>query len=288
MSKPSSLGCTIWKRSWLKWLKGLLIVLSGCQRPEALPVEPVEIQVAAAADLRYAFETLRERFEAAHPAIRLKISYGSSGQFFTQLRSGAPFDLYFSANANYPRLLIAEGLGVDSSFFLYAIGQLVVWVPVQSPLTLDTWEELAGPAVRRLALANPRHAPYGQAAIAALTTLGLYERVRDRIVLGENVAQAAQFVASGAADAGIIALSLALAPEMQQRGRYRLLPLETYPPIEQGAIVLRQAAARPEVWKLWRFMQQPEGRAVLRRYGFFLPDSTHHVEGATWTGPPPG
>jgi len=278
----------MWKRPWPEVLIGLLLVLGSCRPQETSPVRPLEVQVAAAADLRYAFETLRERFETAHPNIRLKISYGSSGQFFSQLRNGAPFDLYFSADADYPRRLIVEGLAVDSSFFLYAVGQLVVWVPADSPLELASWDELAGPAVRRLALANPRHAPYGRAAVAALQALGLYERVRDRLVLGENVAQAAQFAASGAADAGIIALSLALAPEMQRRGRYRLLPLHTYPSIEQGAVVLRQAAARPEVWTLWRFVQQPEGRAVLRRYGFFIPDSTAYADGKPWTGPPPG
>ncbi|WP_397546753.1 molybdate ABC transporter substrate-binding protein [Rhodothermus marinus] len=278
----------MWKRRWPEVLIGLLLVLGGCRPQETSPVRPVEVQVAAAADLRYAFETLRERFEAAHPNIRLKISYGSSGQFFTQLRNGAPFDLYFSADASYPRRLIAEGLAVDSSFFLYAVGQLVVWVPADSSLKLASWDELAGPAVRRLALANPRHAPYGRAAVAALQALGLYERVRDRLVLGENVAQAAQFAASGAADAGLIALSLALAPDIQRRGRYRLLPSDAYPPIEQGAVVLRRAAMRPEVWALWRFVQQPEGRAVLRRFGFFIPDSTAHADGKPWTGPPPG
>jgi len=278
----------MWKRRWPEVLIGLLLVLGGCRPQETSPVRPVEVQVAAAADLRYAFETLRERFEATHPSIRLKISYGSSGQFFTQLRNGAPFDLYFSADADYPRRLIVEGLAVDSSFFLYAVGQLVVWVPADSPLELVSWDELAGPAVRRLALANPRHAPYGRAAVAALQALGLYERVRDRLVQGENVAQAAQFAASGAADAGLIALSLALAPDMQRRGRYRLLPSDTYPSIEQGAVVLRRAAARPEVWTLWRFVQQPEGRAVLRRYGFFIPDSTAQPTERPWTGPPPG
>ncbi len=278
----------MWKRPWLEVLIGLLLVLGGCRPQETSPVRPLEVQVAAAADLRYAFETLRERFEAAYPNIRLKISYGSSGQFFAQLRNGAPFDLYFSADADYPRRLIAEGLAVDSSFFLYAVGQLVVWVPLDSPLELASWDELAEPAVRRLALANPRHAPYGRAAVAALQVLGLHERVRDRLVLGENVAQAAQFVASGAADAGIIALSRALAPEMQRRGRYRPLPSDAYPPIKQGAVVLRRAAIRPEVWALWRFVQQPEGRAVLRRYGFFIPDSTAHADGKPWTGLPPG
>ncbi|SHL08385.1 molybdate ABC transporter substrate-binding protein [Rhodothermus profundi] len=262
------------KHPWFKLLLGLLLALGGCRRAE----HPADVQVAVASDLRYAFEALRARFEAVYPNIRLIPSYGASGQLFTQLQNGAPFDLYFSADADYPRRLIAEGLAVDSSFFQYALGQLVVWVPEDSPLTLASWEELAGPQVHRLALANPRHAPYGRAAVAALKALGLYARVRDRLVFGENVAQAAQFVASGAADAGLIALSLARAPEMQERGRYRPLPPETYPPIEQGAVVLQRAAHRPEVWTFWRFVQRPEGRAVLRQYGFALPDATDHPE----------
>ncbi|MDQ7041541.1 MAG: molybdate ABC transporter substrate-binding protein [Rhodothermus sp.] len=272
----------MWKRRCFELLSGLLLLTGGCRQPQT-PVAR-EVQVAAAADLRYAFEALRERFEGAHPNIRLKISYGASGQLFTQLRNGAPFDLYFSADADYPRRLIAEGLAVDSSFFLYAIGQLVVWVPKNSPLALASWDELAGPAIRRLALANPRHAPYGRAAITALRSLGLYERLRGRLVFGENVAQAAQFAASGAADAGLIALSLALAPEMQQRGRYRPLPPNSYSPIEQGAVVLRRAAARSEVWTFWRFVQGSEGRTILQRYGFALPDATNTL----WTGPLPG
>ncbi|GBD01850.1 Molybdate-binding periplasmic protein [bacterium HR18] len=272
-----------------QYLRGLLVVLAGglwvsaCQKPPVSDPRPRKLHVAAAADLRYAFEVMRVQFEAVHPGVQLKLSYGSSGQFFAQIRNGAPFDLYFSADVDYPQRLIAEGLAVDTSFFLYAVGQLVVWVPNDSPLKLERWEELAGPNVRRLAIANPQHAPYGRAAIAALQALGLYERVRDRFVFGENVAQTAQFVASGAAEAGIIALSLALAPEMQARGRYRLLPHEHYPPIAQGAVILLPAAQRPEAWAFWRFVQTVEGRQVLASFGFLSPDAV-----GLWTGWPQG
>ncbi len=270
----------------LRWLLVCLIGSlwgSGCRKPSTSDSTLRELHIAAAADLRYAFEELRTRFEAAHPGVRVKLSYGSSGQFFAQIRNGAPFDLYFSADADYPWRLVSEGLAVDTSFFLYAVGQLVVWVPSDSPLKLETWEEVAGPHVRRLAIANPQHAPYGRAAIAVLQALGLYERVRDRLVLGENIAQTAQFVASGAAEAGLIALSLALAPEMQVRGRYRPLPVDLYPPIAQGAVILSRARHRPEAWAFWRLVQTSEGRQVLTSFGFVMPDSM-----ALWTGRPHG
>ncbi|MGE0455288.1 MAG: molybdate ABC transporter substrate-binding protein [Vicinamibacteria bacterium] len=230
-----------------------------------------ELRVAAAADLRFALEELAAELSRAQPGSALKISYGSSGTFFAQLSSRAPFDVFLSADADYPRRLAAEGLGLDAPF-VYAFGRLVLFVGRASPLDVERegLRALLSPAARRIAIANPRHAPYGRAAEAALRAAGLHDAVAPRLVLGENVAQTAQFVQSGAADAGLIALSLALAPQMKG-GRFVELPPDSYPRIEQGGLLLSWAR-EPEAARAFRdaLLGEP-GRATLARFGFWLP-----------------
>lgn len=231
------------------------------------------LRIAAAADLRFALDELVVAWMAAHPEARVEPTYGSSGSFFAQIEQGAPFDLFFSADIDYPRRLVEAGLADEQTLRPYAVGRIVVWVPADSPLDVETAGVgvLAEPSVRRVAIANPEHAPYGRAAMAALESLGLADVVRPKLVLGENVAQAAQFVDSGNADAGIIALSLAKAPTLAGRGRYALVPVDAYPRLEQGAVVLagsdRAAAARAFL----DFVLGSEGRAILDRYGFVAP-----------------
>ena len=152
----------------------------------------------------------------------MEIAYGSSGNFFAQIGNRAPFDVFLSADVEYPRRLVSAGIGPANSVFTYAVGRLVVWVPAGSPL--DPATALRDPRVKHVAIANPQHAPYGRAAQAALRSLGLYQSVEPKLVLGENIAQTLQFVESGAADAGIVALSLALAPPVRARGRYWEIP----------------------------------------------------------------
>ncbi|MEJ7640188.1 MAG: molybdate ABC transporter substrate-binding protein [Singulisphaera sp.] len=196
----------------------------------------VSVSVAAAADLKFALEDLIDHFKRRHPAIKVKVTYGSSGSLFAQISQSAPFDIFFSADMDYPRKLIEGGFAGGDGEFLYAEGHIMVWVPNDSPLDLETLgiRAVTAPSVRKVAIANPRHAPYGRAAEAALKNLGVYEEVRDRLVLGENVAQAAQFVASGAADVGIIARSLASAPSMRGEGRSWPVPTGAHPPLRQG------------------------------------------------------
>ncbi len=231
-----------------------------------------ELMVAAAADLKFALDELRRDYVAAHPEEPVSVVYGSSGNFYAQIGNGAPFDLYLSADATYPRKLAEAGQALDD-VFLYAIGRLVVWVPADSPLQP---QEVGGavlldPAVRRVAVANPAHAPYGVAAVAALRSLQLYDTVEPKLVLGENVAQTAQFVQSGAADVGVIALSLALAPALRDKGRWWAVPLDAYPTMWQGGIVLRRTQL-PERARAFRaFVLGAHGREVLARYGFSLP-----------------
>jgi len=238
----------------------------------APPAPAREVRVAAAADLKFALEEIVREFREVHPDIAVEVAYGSSGNFTAQIESGAPFDLFLSADVEYVRQLSAQGLTVPGSDFVYAVGRLVLWLPRSS--VLDGSRGLAvlrDPAARRIAIANPRHAPYGRAAVAALRALGVYADVQPKLVLGDNVAQAAQFVESGAADAGIIALSLALAPALASEGRYFEVPASAYPRLEQGGAILK-AAKDPEAARALRdFVREARGRAVLERWGFLAP-----------------
>jgi molybdate transport system substrate-binding protein len=242
----------------------LWLLCAACGRHSASG----KLTVAAAADLNFAMEELSRGFRQAHPGIEVQVVYGSSGNFYSQIRNGAPFDLFLSADVEYPRKLAAEGLGAKDSLFVYALGRLVVWAPAQS--ALDPATALASAGVRHVAIANPQHAPYGRAAEAALRTLGVYDSVEGKLVLGENVAQALQFVESGAADIGMVALSLAIAPPVRERGRYWQVPLEDYPKMEQGGIILRDSAAARE-FRSW--LSSAPGRAMLQQYGFYLPNN---------------
>ncbi|OGW66936.1 MAG: molybdate ABC transporter substrate-binding protein [Nitrospirae bacterium RIFCSPLOWO2_02_FULL_62_14] len=233
-----------------------------------------EITVAAASDLSFAFKEAASQFER-QTGTRAKITLGSSGNLFSQIQNGAPFDAYFSADVRYPQKLEESGQAVPGSLYRYAIGRLVLWVPNRAglPSLRQGLQALLDPAVKKIAIANPKHAPYGRAAVEAMRHAGVYEAVKGKLVQGENISQAAQFVESGAADTGLIALSLAMVPAMQQAGQYWEIPQEAYPPIEQGAVVLKNGRNREGAQAFLSFLQQREGREILRRYGFVLPDA---------------
>jgi len=241
----------------------LLIALlsTGCTR-----VQPRKLTIAAAADLSFALDEVSRGFHQQYPAIDLQTAYGSSGNFYAQIQNHAPFDVFLSADVEYPRKLAGEGLAVADSLFVYALGRIVVWVPAES--ALDPATALRAAAVRHVAIANPQHAPYGRAAEAAMRSLGVYDSVEGKLVLGENVAQTLQFVESGAADVGIVALSLAIAPNVRDRGRYWQVPMEAYPKMEQGGIIVKESAAA-RAFRSW--LLAPGGRGTLQRYGFYLP-----------------
>jgi molybdate transport system substrate-binding protein len=231
------------------------------------------VRVAAAADLKFALDEIIESFHWQHQDIKAEVTYGSSGNFYAQLSNRAPFDIYFSADVDYPRKLIEQGLADRETEFLYAVGRIVVWVPRRSTIDLERLgiQALLDPSVRKIAIANPKHAPYGRAAEAAMRKFGVYDQVQDRFVLGENIAQTAQFIQTGAADIGIIALALALAPALRQEGRHWEVPLDAYPQMNQGGVILPWAKDMAAARALRAFVLAPEGKAVLRRYGFFLP-----------------
>jgi molybdate transport system substrate-binding protein len=252
----------------MRWAAALLLV--SCSRP-APPSQ--KLTVAAAADLQFALAEIAHAFHAAHPDVEVSPVYGSSGNFYAQVRGGAPFDLFLSADVDYPRKLAAEGLALPDSLFLYGVGRIALWIPAASPLDLAALgiRALEQPIVHHVAIANPQHAPYGRAAEAALRSLGVYAGVAPKLVLGENIAQTLQFVQSGAAEAGIVALSLALAPSVQGQGRYWEIPLDAYPRIEQGGIILTRAPG-PAASAFRAFLLGAEGRRILKQYGFYLPE----------------
>ncbi len=262
------------RQRWTVWpalVAGLLLLWGGAMWAEGASERVV--QVAAASDLKFALDEIVQAFQGHHPDIKTQVTYGSSGNFFAHLSNRAPFDLFFSADVDYPRKLIEQGLAVKATEFLYAVGRIVVWVPRRSALNLERLgiQALVDPSVRKVAIANPKHAPYGRAAEAAMKTLGVYAEVQGRLVLGENIAQTAQFIQTGAADIGIIALSLALAPALREDGRYWEIPLDAYPRMDQGGVILSWVKDIAAAQVLRAFMLSPEGKDILRRYGFFPP-----------------
>jgi molybdate transport system substrate-binding protein len=251
-------------------LATLLAVVIGGIWP--MPSQAGEITIAAAADLNFAFKELVADFEKK-TGNTVKLSLGSSGNFFAQLSNGAPFDLFFSADIGYPKKLEEAGLAEPGTLYMYAVGRIVVWVPKGSPIDVGAlgMKALQHPAVKKIAIANPKHAPYGRAAVAAMEHFKVYEAVKDKLVLGENISQTAQFVQTGGADIGIIALSLAVAPAVKETGLFWEVPPEAYPRIEQGAAVLKAAKNAKAARAFLDYVRGPEGRRVFARYGFLIP-----------------
>ncbi len=223
--------------------------------------------VAAASDLRFAMEAMTEAFERT-TGTTVKVSYGSSGSFFAQISSGAPFDLFLSADTAYPNRLVSDGFA--GPVFVYGQGCLVLWVPNGSPVPIeaDGMKALRHPSVRKIAIANPAHAPYGVAAVAVLKQEGLYDLLRPLFVLGDNVAQAAQFVQSGGADVGILACSLVKGSSLRTTGRYTLIPRQKYPSFAQGGVVLKKSRYPKLAGEFVDFILRGEGKEILKSYAF--------------------
>ena len=232
-----------------------------------------EITIAAASDLNFAFREIVAEYEK-NTGNQVRLTLGSSGNFFAQIQNGAPFDLYFSADIAYPRKLEEAGLTVPGSLYPYAIGRIVLWAGKDSHLDLSKGlAVLQEPTIKKIAIANPKHAPYGRAAVAAMQYFKVYDLVKDKLILGENISQAAQFVESGACDVGIIALSLAAAPAMKSKGTYWEVPAEAYPALEQGAVMLKLSKSPEAARQFLEFIQGPNGQEILKRYGFIVPSN---------------
>jgi molybdate transport system substrate-binding protein len=253
--------------SFLKRLSRTLAALALAAT--SLTAHAEKATIAAAADLKFALDEIVAQYKTQHPDAQLDVVYGSSGKFHTQIQQGAPYDLYFSADIGFPRQLVKAGLSatpVDP----YAVGRIVLWSS-----TLDakkmTLASLADPAITRIAIANPKHAPYGKRAEEALRASGLWDKLEKKLVRGENIAQTAQFVQTGNAQVGIIALALALNPELAREGGYWLVPDTLHQPLEQGFIVTKRAAGNKLALDFARHMDGPAARAIMRKYGFVLP-----------------
>lgn len=232
------------------------------------------ITVAAAADLQFAMQDVAAQFQK-QTGKEVKVIYGSSGNFFQQLQNGAPFDMFFSANLDYPRKLEAAGLIEPGSYYQYAKGKIVIWVLKDSPLDLSSGlKSLLSPNIKKIAVANPQHAPYGQATVAAMQKEGIYDKVKDKFVLGENISQTASFVVSGSADVGVVALSLALSPNMIDKGRYVEIQANEYPPIEQACVILRSSKDKETAKQFLAFIKTAAVSDTLKRYGFDVTNTT--------------
>jgi molybdate transport system substrate-binding protein len=240
--------------------------------PHRAPAQP-RLRIAAAADLQSAMDELAKQFEQ-QTHMKLDLTYGSSGNFFSQILNGAPFDLFFSADLQYPQKLAEAKLVEPATLYKYALGQIVLWAPADANIEVAKlhWNSLLDRSVQKIAIANPQHAPYGRAAISALQKAGIYDKVRDKLVFGENVSQAAQFVQSGNAQVGIIARSLVLSPAMRT-GKYWDVPAGTFPLIEQAAVVLKNSVNKQEARAFLEFVRSAAGRAILAKYGFASPGS---------------
>ncbi len=250
-------------------MKRIRLVLLLCLLGLSLLARAAEtLTVAVAADLKFAMAELASNFEKSNPGCHVEAITGSSGKFYQQIVNGAPFDLFFSADIEYPRKLMASGL-TASEVKPYAVGRLALWSarqPVDGGLPV-----LVGNQFVKVAIANPQHAPYGKAAKASLAYYGLLDKIGPKLIFGENVAQAAQFAQTGSTEAAIIALSLAKSPNMQGQGSYYLIDEKSHPPLEQGYVTLKRAAANPCAEKFAAYMESKEARAIFRKYGFQMP-----------------
>ncbi|OOG56533.1 molybdate ABC transporter substrate-binding protein [Rhodanobacter sp. C03] len=250
-------------------LGGLLALALTLSMHTAHASQPRHMTIAAAADLHYALDAVIAAYHQAHPQDAIEVSYGSSGKLLAQIEQGAPFELFFSADSEYPKQLVAAG-AASGDPVPYALGHIVIWSASVDASKL-TVADLAKPSFDHIAIANPEHAPYGKRAEQALRAAGVWDAVQSRLVYGDNIAQTAQFIASGNAKVGIIAQSLALDPQMAKKGSYALIPATLYQPLLQSFVVTRRGADNTLAHDFARYMQGAEARSVLSRYGFSLP-----------------
>jgi len=244
-----------------------------CLVVSLLPLSSLHAQtlrIAAASDLQFVLPDLTAQYEKQSGA-KLAVTYGSSGNFFAQIQNGAPFDLFFSADISYPHKLVTSQLADPDSLQVYAVGRLVLWVPPDSPLDPSAgFKTLLDPRVQKIAIANPEHAPYGRAAVEALKNAGFYDQLQPKLVFGENISQAAQFVQSGSAQAGLLAFSLAVSPALNSGKRWGI-PAKQYPPVEQAVILLKASPNKAAAQAFLAFLKSPAARTTFEQYGFFLP-----------------
>jgi molybdate transport system substrate-binding protein len=253
----------------MKHMKKIVVLLLASML--SLPALAAPLLLATAADLSYCIDDIAAAFRKEVPDAEIKISIGASGNFFAQIRNGAPFDAFLSADLDYPAQLARLGAADGSTLTRYAIGRIALWSPDPK---LDVNKGLAllrDPRITRVAIANPDTAPYGRAAKAALERDGLWESVQAKLVIGENISQTSQFVQTGNAQVGLVSLASLRSPRLAGVGRYALVPDTGLAPIEQAAIVTKHGAGNPLAARFVRFLGSPAARAILERNGFSIP-----------------
>lgn len=255
------------------FLPALALLLGLAVQPMALHAEDDVPLIAAAANLQFAIDEVARSF-TADMGMAVRLSMGSTGNFARQIREGAPYELFLAADDATPLALAREGLARDEGV-VYAVGRIVLIVPNGSALRADGTlgslaEALAAGTINRFAIANPEHAPFGVAAREALARKGLWDRLQPHLVFGENVSQAAQFAVSGNAEGGIIAYSLALAPNVSDKGSFALIPAEWHEPLRQRMVLLKNAGPVAEAF--YDYMKRPAAREIMARYGFVVPE----------------
>ena len=228
------------------------------------------LRLAAAADLQPAMPPILQEFEAKNH-VHVDASYQSSATLTTQIQNGAPFDLFMAADLSYPQRIVAAGLADSDPPVVYARGTVVLWTRNDSPFRQLSVDTLRDPALKTIAIANAEHAPYGRAAEASLKSLGLYDQLKPKFVTAENIAQTAQYVDSGNAQVGLISLTSALTERLHASGHYIAMPRESYPPILQGAVVLKNSANRTAAHQLLDFLLSPAVQKELAARGLEPP-----------------
>lgn len=256
-------------------MKAALLAILLCLWLGPTTTSAGELTLAAAADLSPVLQPIASNFQR-ETGNTLRLSFGSSGDFFNQIQNGAPYDVFLSADRGYPEKLVKLKLADSDSLRTYAVGRLALWVPHNSHLELDHqgMQALLDISVRKIAIANPQHAPYGRAAVAAIRYYKLYDKIAGRLVLGENVGQAAQFAESGNAQVGIIALAHALAPSVRPLGRYWIVPADSYPALEQGAVIVSKSKNKALAAQFLKYLAGAESQAIFRQFGF-VPGEAH-------------
>jgi molybdate transport system substrate-binding protein len=269
--KRLQLWTVSYRTDWRRTLAALAFLAGAWVLASCRVVAAQTLTVAAASDLQTALPAIAAQFEK-DTGHKVTLTFGSSGNFFTQIQNGAPFDVFLSADVEYPRRLERAALAERGSQYEYATGRLVLWTRLDSGIDIrQGLSVLADARVRRIAIANPEHAPYGRAAVAALRHEQLYDRVREKFVFGENISQAAQFAQSGGADVGVLALSLALSPTLKSSGSHVDIPESLYPPIEQAAIVVASSRQKALARQFVEYLGKPETVQILRANGFGVP-----------------
>lgn len=248
-------------------------LLLGLAQPLGAQPTAVPLAVAAAGDLRGVMDVLKAGFEARHPGVVLQPSFGASGSLTTQIQQGAPFDVFLAADEGFPEVLQKAGLVTAEGLFPYAMGSLALWV--RRDLGLDPaqagFKVLLDPRVKKVATANPKVAPYGRAGEAALRQAGIYEAVQPRLVFADNIAQAAQFLQSGAAEAGLISAAQAQHPALRQTGLVWIVPSSAYPPLRQAGVILARSPHLEQARAFRAYLLGPEGQGILTQHGFGKP-----------------